>query len=594
LHTSSFPVETVPELVRRRVAAAPDTVAVICEDRILTYAEMDAAAGRLAAVLLDHGLEPGLPVAVLLDRTPDLLVAVFAVWKAGGVYLPVDPSLPAERVELLARDAGARIAVSRAGAFGHRLSEVKAVVDVDADVDAPGGSGPCDRPAPRGDEPAYVIHTSGSTGVPKGVVVSHRSLANVVGHLVRAMEVGPGDAWLAMAGIGFDIAMAELTVPLAAGARLVLPAPVQTRDPRALIRLIRDAGVTRMQAVPSQWEPLLAAGFDAPGMVAMVGGEPLTVNLARALRARVGRLFNGYGPTETTVVSTMWEVPAGADRVSLGEPIANTRLHLLGDDLMPVAPGEAGELCIAGAGVALGYLERPELTARCFVPEPGGASGALMYRTGDRCRLLADGTLEFLGRGDGQVKIRGHRVELGEVEARLGAMPGLAGAVAVVEGLDGDAAELVAYVAPTGDGEILPSAVREFVAAALPSAMVPSRVRVLEEFPLTANGKVDRAALADAAPADAAVLAVVPPSQDPVVPLLTEVCDICREVLAVPQVSPGDDLGDLGGHSLSMMQIAGVMTERWGVEIPVQVFFDYDTVGEIAEAIGRIRAAADV
>jgi amino acid adenylation domain-containing protein len=544
----ALPDATVLDLFTEHAARTPDATAVTCGDKRFSYGELNAAADRLADTLRGRGAGPGTRVAVRLTRSADLVVSLLAIWRTGGVYLPVDPALPAERIDFILTDSAADLMVSR-------TERTDDLVLLDA---------PASGPAAGGADLAYVIYTSGSTGRPKGVRVGHRALLNVVLELARELHCGPGDRWLAMAAPGFDIAMAELTVPLATGAELVLPTEEQ---PRALVGLVRERRITRMQAVPAQWRLLLDAGFDAPELVAMVGGEPLTVNLARELRARVAELFNGYGPTETTVLSTLWRVPESADEISIGAPIANTRLHLLD-----------GELCIAGAGVADGYLNRPALTAERFVPEPGGPTGARMYRTGDLCRWRADGLLEFVGRTDGQVKIRGQRVEIGEVEARLGAMPGLAGAVAVVH--DG---ALAAYVV-TLPGTRPPTAaeVRYFAGAVLPSAMVPSLVVALDRFPLTLNGKIDRDALPD-------------PSAGPRAPgavtgLLAEVCEICRDVLGVAQVLPGDDLADLGGNSFAMQQIAGVMHARWQVDIPVQLFFDHDTVADVAAAIERIKA----
>lgn len=612
----TLPGLTVLDLFAGHAARTPDAPALTCGEQQLSYGRLNEAADRLADTLRGRGAGPGTRTAVFLDRSVDLVVGLLAIWKTGGVHLPVDPALPAERIEFILDDSSVELLLSNSE-LADRLPVNGTPLVLIAEPPSASASGAVSGavsatasvPGPDAADPAYVIYTSGSTGVPKGVEVGHRSLLNVVLELGREMPCGPGNRWLAMAAAGFDIAMAELTVPLATGAELVLATEAQLRDPRALVRLIREHGVTRMQAVPSQWRLLLDAGFDAPGLVAMVGGESLGVGLARELRARVSGLFNGYGPTEATVLCSLWRVPEGADEISIGAPIANTRFHLLDEDLAPVGAGEIGELCIAGAGVALGYVNRPELTAERFVPEPGGPAGSLMYRSGDRCRWRSDGLLEFVGRTDGQVKIRGHRIELGEVEARLGAMPGLAGAVAVVHEPAGGVPVLAAYVVPQAQAAPPTAAeVREFAGTALSSAMVPSLVVVLDAFPLTPNGKVDRRALPDpSAPATgsgpAAPSAGSGPSAGPGLPaagpapagvtgLLAEVCEICREVLKVDRVLPGDDLADLGGHSLSMMQIAGVMHARWQVDIPVQVFFDHDTVAEVAEAIGLIRSGA--
>ena len=605
---------TLLDLFRAHAAKTPDAVALTCGERRLSYADLSVAADRLAAALRGRGAGHGSRVAVCLRRSVDLVAALLAIWQVGGIYLPIDPALPAERIRFMLDDSAADVVLSAsrltdrlpAGAGPLVLADDPATGPAgprdttdaasSADTtDAAGSVGTTDSAASRaeaadGGEPAYLIYTSGSTGQPKGVLVSHNSLLNVVLELAAYLSCGPGERWLAVAGAGFDIAMAELTVPLATGAELVLATDEQLRDPHALVGLIRDHGITRMQAVPSQWRPLLDAGFAAPDMLAMVGGEPLTLNLARELRTRVAGLVNGYGPTETTVLSTLWWVPEDVAEISIGGPIANTRLHLLNEELWPADPGEVGELCIAGAGLALGYASRPELTRERFVAEPGGPVGSRMYRTGDHCRWHQDGLLEFVGRTDGQVKIRGNRVELGEVEARLGAMPELAGAVAAVHdqgAADGPA--LVAYVVAKS-GAAAPSAasVREFARASLPSSMVPSLVVALDAFPLTPNGKIDRRALPD----PATVASPAGSTDEAVTGLLAEVCEICREALGVERVLPGDDLADLGGTSLTTLQIAGIMRARWDVEIPLEIFADYDTVAEVTEAIGKIRSGA--
>jgi acyl-CoA synthetase (AMP-forming)/AMP-acid ligase II/acyl carrier protein len=328
-----------------------------------------------------------------------------------------------------------------------------------------------------------------------------------------------------------------------------------------------------MQAVPSQWHTLLDAGFDQPGMTAMVGGEALPLDLARRLRAKVNILFNGYGPTETTVVSTLWPVPRDPDSISIGSPIANTTVSIVDELGQRVGPRGAGELIIGGVGVADGYLNRPGLTASRFIAGPA-------YRTGDRCRWRADGTLEFLGRDDGQVKIRGQRVELGDVEAGLSGFPGVLGVVAVVHE---DA--LVAYVVPDGAGSVTAAGLRTYAATVVPSSMVPSRVVVLDRFPLTANGKVDRAALPRPGADDAAV---VPTS--PADPLTAALCAICRDVLGVAQVRPDDDLFDLGAHSMSVMQIVARVEQRWHITVSADVFYDADRVVDAARAIGALTA----
>lgn len=606
-----LPTATVLGLFEARAAAAPKAPALAWAEQRLSYRELNDAAERVCAVLRLRGAGRGSRVAVCLDRSADLVIGLLGVWKAGGVYLPVDLEYPVDRISHLLTDSSAEFVLTRSDLAPRVPESAAAVVLLDEPVRRrPGPPVPGllaqDEPAagPGPADPAYLIYTSGSTGLPKGVLVNHSSLLNVVLELAREMPCGPDDRWLAMAAAGFDISMAEFCVPLATGAELLLSSAEQLREPRRLVRLIHEKRVSRMQAVPSQWRLLLDAGLDAPWLVAMVGGENLGVNLAQELRGRVAGLFNGYGPTETTVLSTLWRVPEEVDAVSIGAPIANTRLYLLGTDLRSAHDGEIGELFIAGAGVAVGYADRPELTAERFLPEPGRRDGSLMYRTGDRCRRRADGLLEFVGRADDQVKVNGRRIELGEVEAALSAMPGVAGVAVAVYDEGGGGAVLVAYVVPAAASSA-PSAaeMRAFGRTLLPSALVPGLLVALDRFPLTPHGKVDRRALPapqkpraePAADADgigigtaAGAGAGAGGGTGAGDGLLAEVCGICREVLDVARVLPGDDLADLGATSFALMQIAGRMHTRWAVDIPLEVFYDHDTIAELAAAIGTV------
>ncbi|SEK74162.1 non-ribosomal peptide synthetase [Streptacidiphilus jiangxiensis] len=575
-----LPATTVLGLFESRAAAEPSAPALYCAGARLTYGELDAAAEALAERLRGRGVGAGSRVAVCLDRSPDLLTGLLAVWKAGGVHLPVDLGYPAERITHLLTDSGAVLALSRSD-LQDRLPAASTVPTLLTDRSDPRASAVA-RPGLTHADPAHLIYTSGSTGLPKGVLNSHGALLNVVLELGREMPCEPGDRWLAMAAAGFDIAMAEFCVPLATGAELVLPTEDELRDPRRLVALIDELAVTRMQAVPSQWRLLLDAGFDAPELVAMVGGESLGVNLAQELRGRVAALFNGYGPTETTVLSTLWRVPAQVGSVSLGLPIANTRLHLLGPDLAPVPDGATGELCIAGAGVADGYPNRPELTAERFVPEPARTDGALMYRTGDLCRWRADGTLEFLGRSDGQVKVNGRRIELGEVESALSAMPGVTGVCVAVHDQGDAGAALVAYLVPAAGAQAPdPAGVRAFGRDRLPAALVPGLVVVLDAFPLTPHGKVDRAALPAPLPAAS--------DAGPVDGVTGEVCALLGRILSVPTVRPEDDPADLGATSLSLMQLSGRLHERWGVDVSPDDLLEATSVDAIAALVRASR-----
>ncbi|GII85369.1 non-ribosomal peptide synthetase [Sphaerisporangium siamense] len=563
---AELPPLTLVDLVLDQVAAAPGAVAVVSEDtpgirRELTYRELAVRAGGLAARLRDQGAGPGSVVAVRMSRGPAMIVALLGVAMSGAAYLPVDPDYPEARVEYMIEHSGAALIVT------------------DADLDdllsgeLPTGVAPVGGPSP--DDTAYVLYTSGSTGRPKGVVVPHRALTNFL--LAMRVLVGsqPSDVWLALTSLSFDISALELYLPLVTGGRVVVAGAETARDGAALARLIAGTGVTHVQATPSGWRVLLAG--DLPPVVALAGGEPLPLALAAELRARVRRLVNMYGPTETTIWSTAWEVPERPERVSIGSPIVNTTVHVVDADGATVPIGVPGELLIGGAGVADGYLGRPDLTAERFVRH----GGERVYRTGDVVRWSADGTLEFIGRTDNQVKLRGHRIELGEIEAVLEAHPAVRQAVvAVRDDL------LVAFVVPDVPGILdVPDGsdaldLRRHVAGQLPGYMVPATVVALDALPLTPNGKVDRKALPHP---QVARSAGVPPRTD----AERLVAGVFAEVLGAADVRADDDFFALGGHSL----LATMVTARLPVRIPVRELFTRSTVAALAELLDQTAAA---
>ncbi|GIJ70418.1 non-ribosomal peptide synthetase [Virgisporangium ochraceum] len=557
---------TLGSLFAARVAAAPHAVAAECAGRRLTYTDLDAASGRLAARLRAGGAGPGTLVAVCLDRSLDLLVALLAVARTGAGYVPVDPAYPPARRDHIIRDAAPAVVLT--------------------DVDGPGTE---TTPVPADDRPdgtAYVLYTSGSTGRPKGVDVPHAQLANLLLALRDLLDAGPDDVWLAHTSASFDICAAELFLPLVTGGRTVIATDREARDPAGLVRLIHDSGVTHVQATPSGWQMLLDGGFGATGrepVVAVSGGEVLPPTLAARLRARVRRLWNGYGPTEATVYTTMADVPEPVDVVTIGRPVANCTLYVLDDARRPVPLGVPGELWVGGAGVARGYLGRPDLTAERFVADPWTPGGRL-YRTGDRVRYRADGSVLFLGRTDNQVKIRGHRVELGEIEATLLEHPQVA--QAAVRYCADDDPWLMGYVVPSGPPPD-PASLRAHLAVSLPPAMVPAEWMVLDRFPVNANGKLDRAALpAPVRRPDRPDEPAAPRATDGVTDGVTDtVRAIWCEVLRLDDVGDDEDLFDLGGHSLSITRMMTRIQMQLGADVPLDVFYDTPTVAEIAEYI---------
>ncbi|MFD7735192.1 amino acid adenylation domain-containing protein [Kitasatospora phosalacinea] len=562
-----------------RAAERPDAVAVVAAGTALTYGALAERVEDAAAALVRHGAGPGTLVGVELPRGLDQLVAVLAVLTAGAAYLPLDPGYPAERLAFVRSDAAPALRVTRTPREPGDL----APADLAA---APGGRRPL--PAPDPALPAYVLYTSGSTGRPKGVEVPHSALANVLAGLRERLGSRAGDRWLGLTSLSFDISAVELFLPLTTGGRVVLVAEEEHRDGPALLKLLRDERVTHVQATPSGWRLLLDAGLPGPvpGLTALTGGEALPAPLAAELAAATARLVNVYGPTETTIWSTLAEPAVTGDgTVSLGGPLAGTGVYLLDPDLRPVPYGVAGELYLGGAGVAHGYLGRPGLTAGRFLPDPYGPPGSRMYRTGDLVRRGPDGALEYLGRGDGQVKLRGHRIELGEVEARLAGHPGVARAAVVLHGPEGDR-RLTAYVVPAGPAPA-PEELRAHLAGVLPAAVLPGAYVVLDAFPLTPNGKLDRSALPEPAPAR-------PEPPDGAGPDGADgtdavVLDIWREVLGLDDLGPDEDLFDLGGHSLTITAITARIRHRLDVDVPLDVFFDTPTARDVAAAVRALR-----
>ncbi len=574
----AYPSATLPELVVRQARHAPEAVAVRHGPGATTYAELAAEVEGLAVRLREAGVGPGTLVAVLAERSRRTLAVLLAVLRAGGAYLPLDPEHPADRLAFILDDSGAKVVVV-SEALRERLpcGSATTVLLSDTLEPAAGDAGPWPEP----DSLAYVMYTSGSTGRPKGVEIPHRALANLLWAMRDRLGSRSGDVWLAATSLAFDISALELYLPLITGGSVVLAPDALTRDGRALAALADTYGVTHVQATPSGWRMLLDGGFDRPAVTALAGGERLTAPLAAELLARTGRLINVYGPTETTIWSTSAEVTQAGAGVPIGTPLANTRVYVLDDRLRLRSVGVPGELCVAGDGVADGYRGRPELTAERFVADPFGKG--LMYRTGDLARWREDGMLEFLGRLDDQVKLRGHRIEPGEIEARLAEHPSIAhGAVAV----RGD--RLVAYAVLAAGAPGLPAGLREHCARTLPPYMVPAEFVELDALPLTPNGKVDRGALPEPPARDAP-----PPETGAPVAALTGaaavVHDIWCDVLGVDRVGPHDDLFDLGGHSLTITQIAARVRSRLGADLPLHLYYDDPTIAGIAAAVERSR-----
>jgi amino acid adenylation domain-containing protein len=576
-HNDTRAERPAPTLLERFAAWAertPTALAVDAGERGLTYAELAERAGRLAAHLRRLGVGPEVLVGLQADRSPELVLGILAIWGAGGAYLPLDPTLPADRRAWMLADAGARVLLAEAG------SEVPAfegpVVWVEA-KDAKVAKVTRDEehsstlpslktlPSLTPDTLAYAIYTSGSTGLPKGVLVPHRGLANLAAEMGR-FAAGPGSRVLLFASPGFDASLLDLALAFSSGATLCV-AP--GRELPGLGRLLRERRITHLHLPPSA---LAALGDEGPppGLDCVIlGGEPVPEPLA----ARWGagrRLFNDYGPTESTVFVTVDE------GLTIGRPIANVQVHLLDSNLRPVPLGVPGEVCLAGAGLARGYLNLPDLTAERFVPHP---EGARLYRTGDLARRLPDGRIDFLGRIDHQVKVRGFRIEPGEIEAALRRHPAVEEAVVVPRG-DGAERALAAWVVYSGavSGAVSPDELRAFLRETLPVYLVPASVALLDRLPLTPNGKVDRRALARRAPEVRPAAASAPPRTE----LERTLAAAWAELLGLERVGLDESFFDLGGHSLLLARLQRVLHERLDREVPLLALFEHPTVGALA------------
>ncbi|WP_461016769.1 amino acid adenylation domain-containing protein [Streptomyces daliensis] len=583
---------SVPELFAARVASARDVLAVRSSDQALSYGELEARANQLGRYLRGLGVGRESRVGLCLPRGVDMIVGMLGVWKAGGAYVPLDPEYPADRLVYMVSDSAATVVL----AVGETVAQVEGgtasvVVLDDPDVAAAITAeepGPLDVPVVP-EQLAYVIYTSGSTGRPKGVAVAHGGVANLAEVMRPVLGVEEGTVALQFASFSFDAAVLDVAVTLAGGGTLAIASGEERTDPKALATMIRDAGVSVASVVPSLLgvlDPSTVWGVENW----VLGAERLSADLAAKWRAQ-SRVWNTYGPTEATVITTATLLNEGITPddtpPTIGAPIGNTQVFVLDGFLRPVPPGVTGELYVSGAGLARGYVGRPDLTADRFVANPF-VPGARMYRSGDLARWTADGLLEFAGRADEQVKIRGFRIEPGEIESVLAAHPDVGQAAVVVrEHRPGDK-RLVAYVVADGR-ETDTRQLREHVATVLPEYMVPSAVIALDQMPLTPNGKLDRPALValSALPADGPFEEA---SQQ--MPGSALLCGLFGEVLGLERVGPGDSFFALGGDSiLSMLLVSHA--RRAGLVITSRQVFEHRTPAGLAAVAVAVAVATD-
>ncbi|HET6913938.1 MAG TPA: amino acid adenylation domain-containing protein [Rhodanobacteraceae bacterium] len=581
-------------MIDAQAMQAPERIAVECTDGALTYAQLQRRSDTIARALLARGVHRGELVGVCVPRGVELLPALLGIMKSGAAYVPLDPAFPAERLRYMADHSGLRhVVVLRAESAPEVVTRGRMLLEVDR---LPRRRRLVRKPLPElgGNDLAYVLYTSGSTGQPKGVRILHRNLVNFLTGMAERPGLGADDVLCAITTLSFDIAGLELYLPLIVGARIALASERLLADPQGLMQLIQERGVTVLQTTPSLLRLLLDGGRieGVRGLKLLVGGEPLPRDLAEAALPRCRELWNLYGPTETTIWSTASRVEHGVGPLPLGTPIANTQIYVLDARRQPVPPGVAGEIWIAGAGVADGYQGRPDLTAERFLPNPFvdrriAGVHARMYRTGDM-GTLRDGVLHFLGRADDQIKLRGYRIEPGDIEAVALKAPGVREAVAVAREFSASDKRLVLYVAGNADATKL----RERLRVGLPTYMLPQHVEVLESLPKTPNGKIDRKSL----PMPSSIAGQAPATgkepERPLDHLERTFLQLWRDLLRVQDIRPDDNFFDLGGDSLLAVRVFQRAQELTGVNLPLSTLLTAPTIAGQAAAFRAAGAEA--
>lgn len=575
--------QCVHQLFEVQAGRTPDAAAVIYHQTPVTYAELNRRANALAGHLQQLGVGPETRVGILMNRSAEMIVALLGVLKSGGAYVPIHTAFPPARIQFILKDAQIQVLLTNFDieSLDRRATQVIHLKDIplEPEVNYPN---PPHRVAP--DQLANAIYTSGSTGIPKGVMIPHAALTNFLWSMRNKPGIGQGDVLMAVTSISFDIAALELFLPLIAGATVVMASEEMLANPALLGKAIDHHQVNMMQATPATWQLLLETGWQGrPDLKALCGGEALTRKLANRLLGRVGSLWNMYGPTETTIWSAINPIQKENGPVTIGQPIGNTQLYILDRYRQPLPPGVTGELYIGGEGLARGYLNQPDLTEEKFIPDPfSSRAGARLYKTGDHARYLENDDIEILGRMDDQVKINGHRIELGEITAVLTQHPAVEEAIVIARTERSGDSRLVAYfvarqIPAPGAAEL-----RDFAGKKLPSYMLPTQFVRLDALPLTPNGKIDRKALP--LPEDSRHLPGYVAPRNETEQILAE---IWQNVLDMEQVGVYDNFFDLGGASMQSLQIVA-KANMFGLRLGVEHIFEHQTIAGLAGYLAQI------
>nr|WP_168191909.1 non-ribosomal peptide synthetase [Chromobacterium phragmitis] len=584
--SNNTPFEPVHKRIERQATQSPDVVAIVCAGQQLTYAELNARANRMALLLIEQGAVPGSLIAICTDRRPEMVVAVLAVLRVGGAYIPIDQDNPDERLKFILEDTQAHIFMTSRSLF-HRFSHLPVTI-LCADEDELGELESDDENvdvAVGPDDLAYCVYTSGSTGQPKGALNTHAGFANLLDWYTQDIPMRPVDRVMLASSFGFDMTQKTLLGPLSVGAKLLMPGCTPA-DHHGFTQALTTHRPSWLSCAPSAFRSFM----DSPAIdnidTLVLGGEPLDDAILTALRGKPVKLVNSYGPSECADIAIwcarlMHLTDADDTAMPLGEPVRNVRIYVLDDQLRPVPAGVPGDLYIAGAGVGRGYLRRPDLTNKHFLPDPFGMPGSRMYKTGDLGRRRRDGVFEYLGRTDDQVKLRGNRIEPGEIENCLRACDSVQDSVVVLREVAPGETHLVAYVVARVAHSIEVDKLRRTLRRMLPEFMVPTAWVTLSALPLNLNGKIDRKALPLPLRITDTVRAITPPRTP------TEACliDIWKTVLGVQQVCVFDNFFDLWGQSLLAVKVAALVAKRLGVPLPIRAIFDAKDIATLASAI---------
>jgi amino acid adenylation domain-containing protein len=593
-------------IIADRATEFSNKTALTFHDQSVSYKSLNDQANQLAALLIQNNVQVGDTIGLLSDRSPEMLICLLAIMKSGAAYVTLDPEYPNKRIEYMLADSSAKILLTSAAYHGKFVTTASEIVIEDAWKQM--ASFLTDEPVVRvdGNDVVYIMYTSGSSGLPKGTPIEHHSLVNILTSIQQNPGINASDKLLAVATISFDIAGIDLYLPLIAGAEIILADTETTKDGRALLDLLNSSGATFMQATPSTWRMLLDSGWESKlNIRAISTGEALPKDLANKLFDKCTELWNMYGPTETTIWSSLKQITSKEEAITLGRPVNNTQIYILDQSLKSVPLGISGEVYIAGDGLARGYLNKSELTERAFIANPfSDEKGSRMYRTGDLGKFTEGGEILYLGRIDNQVKIRGHRIELGSIEDCLNMQKGVKEAVVIVrEDRPGDQ-RLVGYVVPnnptrqsagTDDNSGKVSSPKEIIASPeqiaawkqglkdiLPSYMVPGQLVALKKLPLTPNGKIDKAELPKPETATNDEKVKIMPRTD----VEKRISTIWANALGLESVGLYDDFFELGGHSLIAVQVMYEIEKETGIRLPLATLFNSSTVEEISLLLG--------